>query len=438
MTTLKATLYNCPDDIAEKVAEVYASSGMTLDYTIEHIDVEQFETLESLWNWFAGKYSDTSVGGSKLLCVDTGYGSDKARGYARSSPAVGVAYISTPLDTPVCTVAHELAHTFGAGHDSEILFDGSINVMLPSSVTIVAYNALYFTDKTRREIMDNQMPQGVLGLPLYNAAFRGISYYVDLPGGNYHTYDGHKGTDFMVSNRYRGVANVVLNPYTGYCRVQQVHTGESNDPDPKAGNGLGNFVWLRFYTTKKWEEEKQKQSIYAVCAHLESDSILVKQGDILYYRQPIGRVSLSGRTDIEHPHVHIGLTWNGRTLCPVRDGLFNAEAMSIVTHKNDAFNAELLINNRFAVQATRDSIGYYVFTADKPIKHLWHTENPHGVFEKNDIIATHPEAMENDGEVTLKLHHPQDAAFGSYWFHAELDDGSETCPVSVNMVNITA
>jgi len=120
------------------------------------------------------------------------------------------------------------------------------------------------------------------------------------------TYDGHKGTDFRLTDleaMRRGVAVVAAAPGT-VARVRDgmddVSIRQNGVP---AGREAGNAVVVDH--GNGWETQY---------SHLKRGSIAVRPGDRVEAGTPLAQVGLSGNT--EFPHVDFGIRHDGRTLDP--------------------------------------------------------------------------------------------------------------------------
>nr|WP_247893821.1 M23 family metallopeptidase [Azospirillum endophyticum] len=121
------------------------------------------------------------------------------------------------------------------------------------------------------------------------------------------TYDGHKGTDFRLTDleaMRRGVAVVAAAAGT----VARVRDGMEDvsirqSGGAPAGREAGNAVVVDH--GNGWETQY---------SHLKRGSIAVSLGDRVEAGTPLAQVGLSGRT--EFPHVDFGIRHDGRTLDP--------------------------------------------------------------------------------------------------------------------------
>ncbi|PWC40612.1 M23 family metallopeptidase [Azospirillum sp. TSO35-2] len=123
------------------------------------------------------------------------------------------------------------------------------------------------------------------------------------------TYDGHKGTDFRLTNleaMRRGVAVVAAAPGT----VTRVRDGMEDvsirqSGGAPAGREAGNAVVVDH--GQGWETQY---------SHLRRGSVAVKPGDRVEAGTPLAEIGLSGNT--EFPHVDFGIRHDGRTIDPYR------------------------------------------------------------------------------------------------------------------------
>ncbi|TFL19973.1 M23 family metallopeptidase [Jannaschia formosa] len=147
-----------------------------------------------------------------------------------------------------------------------------------------------------------------------------IQQYVDAdpgPGATDHTggpltYDGHRGTDFRVSDLEAMEAGVpVLAPADGIVRATRDGMADRimTDPEEVAGRECGNAVVLTH--PGGWETQ--------LC-HLARGSVRVAEGDRLRAGDEVGRVGLSGST--QFPHVHLSVRRNGQEVDPFPAGLW--------------------------------------------------------------------------------------------------------------------
>jgi hypothetical protein len=122
------------------------------------------------------------------------------------------------------------------------------------------------------------------------------------------SYDGHNGTDIRVANRARmeqGVKVLAAAPGKVLGTRDGVADGgkEAHEPGRECGNGV------RIGHGDGWV------SIYC---HLKRGSVRVRRGETVRAGQALGEVGLSGRT--EFPHLHFGLTKEGRAVDPFNPG----------------------------------------------------------------------------------------------------------------------
>ncbi|MCK0168010.1 M23 family metallopeptidase [Jannaschia sp. S6380] len=147
-----------------------------------------------------------------------------------------------------------------------------------------------------------------------------IQQYVDADPGPGHadftggplSYDGHKGTDFRVSDLEAMALGVpVLAPARGTVRgtrdgmPDRIMTDRADVADRECGNGVA------ISHDDGWETQ--------LC-HLAQGSVLVDTGDAVEAGQPIGRIGLSGAS--QFPHVHIAVRRDGEVVDPFVEGLW--------------------------------------------------------------------------------------------------------------------
>jgi hypothetical protein len=122
------------------------------------------------------------------------------------------------------------------------------------------------------------------------------------------TYDGHKGTDFRITDlkaQRAGVdvraaaAGIVLRLRDGTPDLSAAEIGRPAVKGRECGNGL------IISHPDGWETQY---------CHLARGSIVVQQGETVRAGQVLGRVGLSGAT--EFPHLHFGVRHQGRIIDP--------------------------------------------------------------------------------------------------------------------------
>ena len=185
--------------------------------------------------------------------------------------------------------------------------------------------------------------------------------------------DGHKGTDFSLSDERRMEAGVdVLAAAKGRVlrvrdEVEDRRIASEADvaavKDKECGNGvvidLGNG----------WETQY---------CHLKQGSIIVRPGDPVKKGQPLGQIGLSGLT--EFPHVHFSLTYEGQIVDPFigRPGVTRCmEAQSSLWEKPLAYEPTGLLNIGFASRELdadsiwRGELQEETISADAPVLIFW-------------------------------------------------------------------
>lgn len=146
-----------------------------------------------------------------------------------------------------------------------------------------------------------------------------VMNYVDMiaddgkktdPACQARTYDGHKGTDFMIldeATMQKGV-NVIA-PLDGIVskvrdgEIDRFPTDEDLETTKTARKECGNAVMI--------DHGDGVQTIYC---HMKENSIRVKSGQDLKKGDVIGQVGLSGFT--QFPHLHFGIIKDGKITDP--------------------------------------------------------------------------------------------------------------------------
>ncbi len=159
---------------------------------------------------------------------------------------------------------------------------------------------------------DEQNSGGPFRIPLVGSLGEDFFYtfYVDHAPGpavqdfacGESTYNGHSGTDIVVSNfaaMDRGVT--VVAAAAGV--VVETHDGEFDRNTQAGPGGFGNYVVI--------EHEDGINTIYG---HMARDSIAVGVAEAVQAGDTLGRVGSSGNSD--HPHVHFELSGAAGTQDP--------------------------------------------------------------------------------------------------------------------------
>lgn len=127
---------------------------------------------------------------------------------------------------------------------------------------------------------------------------------------NAKTYDDHKGTDFAARSMAEVRAGIdVFAVRDG--RVLRTRDGESDSLKTEeqkqaiidARRECGNAVLI-----------DHGQSLSSIYCHLRAGSVTVKPGDEIKAGDKIAQLGHSGLADF--PHLHVGMTWEGRTIDP--------------------------------------------------------------------------------------------------------------------------
>lgn len=128
-----------------------------------------------------------------------------------------------------------------------------------------------------------------------------IDYYVDHDTsldlqdafcGKY-TYDGHKGTDFILRSFKTMDSGVIVNAVADGC-VFETQDGLYDRNKHWITGALGNHVCII-----------HKNGICTYYGHLMKHSLLVKKGDSIKAGQPIGKVGSSGFSTTAHLHLEV-------------------------------------------------------------------------------------------------------------------------------------
>ncbi len=168
-----------------------------------------------------------------------------------------------------------------------------------------------------------------------------VMNYVDMipddgkqtdPACQARTYDGHKGTDFMILDEatMKNGVNVIA-PLDGTVtkirdgEIDRFPTDENLETIKANRKECGNAVMM--------DHGNDIQTIYC---HMKKDSIRVKSGQDLKKGDVIGQVGLSGFT--QFPHLHFGIIKDNKIIDPFT-GLDNTKNCG--TRKNVLWDKEI-------------------------------------------------------------------------------------------------
>lgn len=141
-----------------------------------------------------------------------------------------------------------------------------------------------------------------------------IGYYMDHKEGDGikdgtcgdKTYDGHKGTDFMLRS-FKTMDSGVLVYAVADGTVYAVQYGLFDRNKKWKDGGYGNYISIL-----------HKGGLVTYYAHLKRNSILVQQGDEVKSGQPIAMVGSSGYS--AYPHLHFEAKRGGELIDPFGGG----------------------------------------------------------------------------------------------------------------------